>query len=1459
MKKLAFQSIILILTCAVRLNAQVEIVSNNFYCDQSQANLIIEVDAITVSWEVDYGQGWVQIEEGDGYSGVNDDTLVINSVSPLLTDYLFRALIDTAGNAVSFYSEEHSIEVFSDIQLDSLLGGGVICYNSIPAPLIAPQFSGGSGMYSYQWYENGNILLNQTEGIFIPGELTNNTSYFVVVQDSCGSISQSNNVDFEVLDIFELGVLYGDDEICYNSTPNLLTAPIPLGGTGDYSYQWYDSNGVIPGANQSSYQEGELTESMSYYVEVNDNCGVIQSNWITISVLEDVEVGQLLGDQTICYNTAPSLFSAPQISGGFGNYSYQWKTNSLYIPSATNNTFQNGALVQDQQFSLIVTDECATIETNYIEITVLDEFSIVENLTGEQTLCYNGIPNEFHSPLAEGGGGDYSYQWKINSQDIDQATLSSYQSIPLTESSYFSVEISDVCGVAESNQILINILEEFIVEELEGGGNVCYNSQPELLIAPNISGGFGDYQYQWQVNDVQIFGATTNTYQPPQLTSDYSFSLTVSDLCGVVETDTVVYSVYNLFQVGELTGSQTICYNTAPSIILPPSVSGGMGYYSYQWMKDSSPISGAESPLLVEGELQESANYSVVVSDFCGAFETNNIQISVLDDLNPGQIIGDTSICIATSPSSIQFDLDPFGGGEGDYGFTWMESIDGVNFQELYADTGQTSILNTGNLLESTYYRVEVTSPYGCGPKLTNSVHIDVKEPFVAGVVNSETVCFNSQAFMEFNDLPTGGFESYNFQWEILDTQGENWINFGNNAPFVFTPYLQTDRIVRAKVSDVCGTEYTPSAVVNVHDELIAGSIFSEQTICHNTSLEQILFANYVPPSGGDLSYSYQWYESDNNDVFTLIDEEVFSTYNPGPLVDTKYYKVEYISGSNCGAVMSNVATVNVLGEVVPGSLSGNQTICYNTTPEEILLQADETIGGGDSGYDYTIQWSIDDNDYYDTSESIFFEEPTSLGEDLSGYIGDITTSLFFRVKTSSSQPFLCGPKYSNSVYIEVYDSLNPGALNDVPPHCYNTAPDSLYFTELPTGEGGMYYYTWLSQIDGGEWDTLLVDNIAYLPDNFLTSVSHKVVIESILCETEATTDPIYLEIYPELIPGTIISSDEICYNEIPNLLQDEYAVTGGNGIYTYSWYEKVSEQAWEESNIYTLEYQPGPLFETTEYKLTYSSGGGCGTVESNVIEVVVNSLPDSCEIIGSSELCANQSMVLYEASVVNSEYEYHWIFEHGDIMGGEFSDYCYLDVNNSSADDVLYLVQTVDSTGCSNSMSLPVSVSGELSPEQGVVIRKPGTNILVTNDSTLNINYIWGYTNKLSGIDETTESILRYSLMPHVNTDDFWYWVDTYFTDGCITRSYYNSPLLELDVHIEAEKENHLIYPNPTSGIVYFDLPENSVCELYGGGKLLSKVNPTSKLDMTSYSSGVYIIKIVQGDSVQLQKIIKL
>ena len=99
--------------------------------------------------------------------------------------------------------------------------------------------------------------------------------------------------------------------------------------------------------------------------------------------------------------------------------------------------------------------------------------------------------------------------------------------------------------------------------------------------------------------------------------------------------------------------------------------------------------------------------------------------------------------------------------------------------------------------------------------------------------------------------------------------------------------------------------------------------------------------------------------------------------------------------------------------------------------------------------------------------------------------------------------------------------------------------------------------------------------------------------------------DTVNVHVYEALESGVLSASQSICYNTSPDPLTLSSA-SGGNDAFDYTWQvlnEGVSEPS---TGAYGTMWSPGPLLSTMEVSVVAESTAGCGSVESNTIEIYV-------------------------------------------------------------------------------------------------------------------------------------------------------------------------------------------------------------------------------------------------------------
>ena len=733
-------------------------------------------------------------------------------------------------------------------------------------------------------------------------------------------------------------------------------------------------------------------------------------------------------------------------------------------------------------------------------------------------------------------------------------------------------------------------------------------------------------------------------------------------------------------------------------------------------------------------------------------------------------------------------------------------------------------------------YTVTVTDANGC----IDSETITVTEPleyvssYVTNVYNSFGVSCNGSTDGSIDVTVVGGTSPHSYLWSTGATT-EDLDSIGAGT-YVIT------------ATDTNGCPTTQTVTITEPDSLLSGSLSIDQTICYNTVPDTI--ESITLPVGGNQPYSFNWQVNMGSGFTTLNDS--LDWYAPSFLDATTTYVITYSDDYECG-VFTDTVTITVLEQVNPGTIVSNQTLCYDSIADDLSFSDLPT--GGNGLFNYEWQDSVSGG----TWSAIGQSNPNLP-------LSNMTESTYFRVKVKSDLNSNCIDRYTDSIYIEVYDTLSIGVISDQT-ICYNTTPDTLIFSNDPTGAGGNYSYIWYSSTD---INTLIVDSNqtdSFLPLSSLTETTfYKVKVISDFGCGEKNSDIIEVMVYDEFNPGIISDNDTVCFGEDPQAILSSTSASGGDGIYYYKWEHRTNNSTWDSiPGATSNSYQPTSLTDSTDYRLIVENAG-CSIIDTtNIVNIIVNPLPVPYSIIGDLTVCANQSNASYTLDATPTNYRYMWFTNVGNIIGTNESKNCLVDwpyVPNTIAD--LEVEVRIYETGCKITTETFVDISSNFAPSTTDIQQMENTNILVCNDSSLNISYQWGYTNILSGDDVIIESdTLRYNQFTNtIDTTINRYWVITYFNYGnnesCSTISYYNPPPDPLTI---SEKDNSvLFYPNPVFNILSWEgnnIDHLKIFDIHGREIQLEIEYSNKSIDFSSVRPGVYFIKYFVNGHNNLSKII--
>lgn len=242
--------------------------------------------------------------------------------------------------------------------------------------------------------------------------------------------------------------------------------------------------------------------------------------------------------------------------------------------------------------------------------------------------------------------GDYSgYEFELNGQDplVIQGT------------------VSDQCDINQEDIVIYYEPIEYAPLEIVVPEQISINCLDPLIFEPVVSGGRGDYDYNWSFENSPISTANELEIQSPE---EGLLSLIIDDGCVPSETAQIVLEFLNNPVSAELGDDfQSICNQ---AVTITPEVSGGFGTLTYKWKRNFALLSGSQNFTFMP---TSPSIISLEVTDQCGQQAFDTLNVLVQSDPIEIHMPSDTSICqgrrLAFTPE--------ISGGVGDYAFLWLE------------------------------------------------------------------------------------------------------------------------------------------------------------------------------------------------------------------------------------------------------------------------------------------------------------------------------------------------------------------------------------------------------------------------------------------------------------------------------------------------------------------------------------------------------------------------------------------------------------------------------------------------------------------------------------------------------------------------------------------------------------------------------------------------------------------
>ncbi len=543
------------------------------------------------------------------------------------------------------------IEIFTEEIID------ISCYQGSDGE-IKINISGGSGVYTYQWFNASNQLVGTNKNL--SGVPAGVYTVLVLDENNCEATE-----DFEILDTTPVDFTFSFTDVTCFGAQNGSISVQGTGGNPGYTL-------IIDGIQYPNLTVSGLRPN-TYMVYIMDANGCI-------SPVKEIKISQPtplnLAISTInvsCY-AAGNGQAEVIVTGGTAPYTIRWSDG---ITSANRTGLAPG------NYEVVVTDANGCIIRDNLIITQPDPILIVDNVN--PVSCFGGNDGSINLDIS-GGNGNFSVVW-TNKDTGEQVGTG------LTANNL----IAGIYRATITDQLGCELFREFMVPQpaeplalnpiitnvrcaFEGNGSI------DLI----VTGGTAPYTYSWSSgeNTRNINGKSGGSY---------TVNVTDSKGCMIMETFEITEPQPLVVEV-ETIDNVSCKFGDDGAIKL--NISGGQGAYTIQW---SNGMTGPEISGLRAGV------YTVFVIDENSCFES--IAYTITEPAEALTVTGLSSVelCLFTDVPELIITVT---GGTAPYTYAWSNGATTKDLLNIAPGSYTVEVTDAnGCVTEGTYTVPPPTSP----------------------------------------------------------------------------------------------------------------------------------------------------------------------------------------------------------------------------------------------------------------------------------------------------------------------------------------------------------------------------------------------------------------------------------------------------------------------------------------------------------------------------------------------------------------------------------------------------------------------------------------------------------------------------------------------------------------------------------------------------------------------------
>jgi PKD repeat protein len=587
-----------------------------------------------------------------------------------------------------------------------------------------------------------------------------------------------------------------------------------------------------------------------YLFKATDACGKVQFVNSTIAVSQAPTVTAV--NTASCINTPTGSITVnatggtPGGSGAGSPGAFQY---ALIAPSAILKPYQNSSLFEGLlpgTYRVSVRDVCGN-EAN-ATTTILASSAPTMGTHFTTASCPNGATGtiEVNVTASNSGGGPLTYELIAPSQQTRAPqTNNTFVALP---PGVYTIKLTNNCGLSATSTTTITAAAAPSFTTVLGAS--CPTPQNgSIQVNPSAT---GIAPFTFSLISPSVITAPSQTSNIANTTSSIfknlplgSYTAQMVDGCGSPVTSIVVIAAPTaLVATSNTTVASCSATPTGQLTVAVPAT--GLAPYTYELIAPSPTLAAVQSSNIFNN-LAAGANYTVRITDACGTQITNPVS-TIATVAVPSLTVVNTASCAASSTGTITAKVNAQGGG-GAYQFALITP-------SPVTAPNQTSPLFTG--LPNGTYTVQITDACGLTATTTTTLATTLPTPTAAAVLMgcsglgyTYRVVVTPQSFTPGGPIQGGGGA---YTYALYDAANTTLVQGPQSTPNFLNVPAGVAYTVR--FTDVCGTTATVAitAASVTPTALVTGTLTATQLSCSATP-NGIITSTVA--SGGLAPYTY--------------------------------------------------------------------------------------------------------------------------------------------------------------------------------------------------------------------------------------------------------------------------------------------------------------------------------------------------------------------------------------------------------------------------------------------------------------------------------------------------------------------------------------------------------------------------------------------------------------------------